>query len=329
MRFNRREFITLFGGAAAAWPLAARAQRSSVPVIGWLGSFSSDLSRHLLAAFRDGLKESGYVEGQNVLIEYRWADNQYDRLPMLASELVSRQVTVIVAAGGEPPAVAAKRATSSIPIVFSALDDPVRLGLVATFNRPGGNATGMSIFNAVTNSKRLQLAHELVPKTSAIGLLISSNIPDMENQIVDARNAARAFGLELHVLNADAENDFPTAFESLIKRQCGALVVHPTAFVFSRRAQLVMVAAHYSVPTIYPAREFAAAGGLISYGIQFADLYRRVGEYTARILKGEEPGDLPVQQPTKFELVINLKAAKTLGLEIPPTLLALADEVIE
>jgi putative ABC transport system substrate-binding protein len=326
---RRREFITLIGGAAAAWPLVARAQQSAMPVVGFLASVAADGFEPFVAEFRRGLKEAGYIEGQNVIIEYRWAENRYDRLPALAADLVARLVTVIVAAGGEPPAVAAKAATSTIPIVFSAIDDPVRLGLVASFNHPGGNMTGMSIFNAVVNTKRLEILHELLPKNRAVGVLVSLKIPDIENQLADARMAARALGINFQILNAENEGDFENSFATAVKMQIGAVMVHPTAFVMNRRVQLVSMANRYAIPTIYPGRPFVAAGGLVSYGIDFVDVYRQTDLYTGRVLKGEKPGDLPVQQPTKFDLVINLKTAKALGLEVPPMLLARADEAIE
>jgi len=327
---RRREFVTLIGGAAT-WPLAARAQQPQgrVATIGWLGSFSSETSRPLLAAFHQGLKEIGYVEGQNVTIEYRWADNQYARLPEQAADLVRRHVDLIVAAGGEPAALAAKAATSTIPIVFSALDDPVRVGLVASFNRPGGNATGMSIFNTPLNAKRLELLHELVPKNKIVALLLSRGVPDMENQTADARAAADALGLDVRVLNAESERDFDRTFVKAIEMHVGAMMVHPTAFVFNQRVALVAAARQHAVPTIYPAREFAVAGGLLSYGIDFPDVYRLAGLYAGRVLKGEKVGELPVQQPTKFVLAINLNTAKELGVVLPNRLLALADEVIE
>ena len=327
---RRREFVTLIGGAAT-WPLAARAQQPQrrVATIGWLGSFSSETSRPLLAAFHQGLKEIGYVEGQNVTIEYRWADNQYARLPEQAADLVRRHVDLIVAAGGEPAALAAKAATSTIPIVFSALDDPVRVGLVASFNRPGGNATGMSIFNTPLNAKRLELLHELVPKNKIVALLLSRGVPDMENQTADARAAADTLALDVRVLNAESERDFDRTFVQAVEMHAGAMMVHPTAFVFNQRVALVAAARQHAVPTIYPAREFAVAGGLLSYGIDFPDVYRQAGLYAGRVLKGEKVGDLPVQQPTKFVLAINLNTAKELGIVLPNRLLALADEVIE
>jgi putative ABC transport system substrate-binding protein len=327
---RRREFITFVGGAAA-WPIAARAQQPQgrVATIGWPGSFSFETSRNLVAAFHQGLKEIGYVEGQNVRIEYRWADNQYGRLPGQAADLVRRQVDVIVAAGGEPAALAARAATSTIPIVFSAIDDPVRIGLVASFNRPGGNASGMSIFNTPMNAKRLQLLHELVPKNNMVALLLSRGVPDIENQTADVRAAADTLGLDLRVLNAESEGDFDRAFVQAVEMHVGAMMVHPTAFVFNQRVALVAAARQHAVPTIYPAREFAVAGGLLSYGIDFPDVYRQAGVYAGRVLKGEKVGDLPVQQPVKFVLAINLNTAKELGIAPPDRLLALADEVIE
>ena len=326
---KRRDFITLLGGAAAIQPLAARAQQAAMPVIGFLGSLKAKGFEMFLAGFHDGLKETGYVEGKNVTVEYRWADNIYDRLPALADDLVRRQVAVIVAAGGEPVALAAKAATSTIPIVFSAVDDPVRMGLVKSFNRPGTNMTGMSILNSVVNSKRLEILHQLLPKNKVVGLLVSLNIPDIQNQIADAQTAARTFGLDFHILNANDERDFDAAYAEAAKLQIGAVMVHPTGLVMNQRNQLVAVASRYAIATIYPGRPFVSAGGLISYGIDFVDVYLQAGRYTGRILKGEKPADLPVQQPTKFDLAINRKTAKALGIDIPPTLLALADDVIE
>jgi putative ABC transport system substrate-binding protein len=250
-------------------------------------------------------------------------------LPEQAADLVRRHLDLIVAAGGEPAALAAKAATSTIPIVFSALDDPVRVGLVASFNRPGGNATGMSIFNTPMNAKRLELLHELVPKNKIVAFLLSRGVPDMENQIADARAAANTLGLDVRVLNAENERDFDRAFEQAVEMHVGAMMVHPTAFVFNQRVALVAAARQHAVPTIYPAREFAVAGGLLSYGIDFPDVYRQAGIYAGRVLKGEKVGDLPVQQPTKFVLAINLNTAKELGIVLPDRLLALADEVIE
>ena len=313
--------------------MAARGARAAAPGSGiddrMAGELFVEASRNLVAAFHQGLKEIGYAEGQNVRIEYRWADNQYSRLPEQAADLVRRQVDVIAAAGGEPAALAAKAATSTIPIVFSAVDDPVRIGLAASFNRPGGNATGMSIFNTPVNAKRLELLYEFVPKNKIVALLLSRGVPDIENQTADARAAADTLGLDLRVLNAENEGDFDAAFAQAVEMRVGAMMVHPTAFVFNKRVPLVAAARQHAVPTIYPAREFAVAGGLLSYGIDFPDVYRHVGLYTGRILNGEKVGDLPAQQPTKFVLAINLNTAKQLGIAPPDKLLALADEVIE
>jgi putative ABC transport system substrate-binding protein len=326
---KRREFIRLLGGAAAMWPLAARAQRRPMPVVGFLNVASPGALRQQIAAFREGLKESGYVEGQNVAVEYRWAEGQYERLPELAADLVRQQVSVIVVGGGAQAELAVKAATTTIPIVFSAGGDPVRSGLVASLNQPSGNITGVYHFATGLEAKRLGLLHEMLPKATPIAVLINPNFADAENQLRDVQEAAARLGVQLVVVRANAESDFNAAFSTVVQQRSGALLVGASPFFNNRREQLVVLAARHALPTIYEWRDFAAAGGLMSYGTSLADAYRQVGVYAGQILKGAKPVDLPVVQSTRFELVINLNTAKALGIEVPPTLLARADEVIE
>ena len=324
---RRREFISLLGGAVA-WPLAARAQQSAMPVIGFLSARSPEESAHLVAAFQSGLADNGYIAGQTVLIEYRWALGQYDRLPTMAADLVRRPVAVLATVGGEPAAMAAKTVTSTIPIVF-AMDDPVKQGLVESFNRPGGNATGMAVLSPDLEAKRLGLLHELVPQASTIGVLLNPNFPPAQHQLEEVQIAAQATNLQILALRASIDREIDEAFDTLMKQRIAALSVASDPFFDTRRDKLIGLAARYAVPAIYQFREYPAAGGLISYGIDIANVYRQIGIYVGRILKGAKPADLPVMQPTKFELVLNLKTAKTLHLAIPSGVFSIADEVIE
>jgi putative ABC transport system substrate-binding protein len=327
MQLKRREFIALFGGSAA-WPFAARAQQPPMPVVGVLDGGSADSK--IMAPFRQGLSDVGYVDGQNVTVEYRWADGRYDKLPELAADLVRRHVSVIAVPSNTPASLAAKAATATIPVVFSVGDDPVRLGLVASLNRPGGNATGMNFFIGELAAKRFGLLHELIPAASRIAVLANpTDATRTDTNVRDLEAAARAFGLQIHIFKASTNGEIDAAFSAIVRDGADALFVLPDSFFATRRVHLAILAARHAVPATYGQRDYAEVGGLMSYGTDLAESRRQVGLYTGRILKGEKPADLPVLQPTKFEFVINLQTAKTLGITVPPMLLARADEVIE
>jgi putative ABC transport system substrate-binding protein len=329
---KRRQFITLIGAATSllALPLAAGAQQQALPMVGFLHSASAGSNELNVAAFQRGLSEAGFFDGQNTRIEYRWAENQYDRLPELATDLVRRQVVVLAAAGSTASALAAKAATSTIPIVFSTGEDPVHLGLVASLNRPGGNATGVTLFTTEVVAKRVGLLHELLPRAARVAVLVNpTDAARMESTVRDVEAAARVSGLQIDIFNAGTIDEIDAAYATMVRARADAVFVGPEPFFFSRRVQLAILAARHAIPATYAARAYVEAGGLMSYGTDTADVYRQLGVYVGRILKGAKPSDLPVLQPTKFELVINLHTARTLGLELPPTLLARADEVIE
>ena len=324
---RRRQFITLLGGAAA-WPLTARAQQPAMPVIGFLSANRADALPQFTTAFREGLAAAGFVEGKDVVIEYRWADAHLERVPALALDLIRRRVNVIFAGGGDVPILVVKGATATIPIVFTTGSDPVALGLVASLNRPGGNATGVTVLLSQLGPKRVELLHELLPKAGVVGFLLNPNIPNAEPDTADAQAAARSLGLQTHILRATSDQEIDAAFATLVELKAALLIIADPSFQ-SRRDRFVRLAARYAVPTIYYSREYVAAGGLLSYGASFNVMYRQAGNYVGRILGGAKPADLPVTQPTKFELAINLKTAKALGLTVPPSLLTRADEVIE
>ena len=327
---RRREFITLLGGAAAAWPLAARAQQPAMPVVGFISGGSADASARFVAAFRKGLNETGYVEGQNVTVEYHWLEGQYDRLPALVADLVRRQVAVIATPGSIAAALAAKAATATIPIVFGVAEDPVQLGLVASLARPGGNATGINFFVQEVVAKRLRLLHDLVPKAVRIAVLVNpANASTTETTLREVQEAAPTIGLQIQILNATTIGEIDAAFATLARERPDALFVAPDAFFTSRRVQFATLTARDRIPAAYANRDLVAAGGLMSYGTDLADMFHQVGVYTGNILKGAKPADLPVLQSTKFEFVINLQTARALGIEVPPGVLSIADEVIE
>ncbi|MFL5029066.1 MAG: ABC transporter substrate-binding protein [Xanthobacteraceae bacterium] len=325
---RRREFILALGGAAA-WPLPLSAQQPAMPVVGFLNTASPAPFNHLVAAFRSGLEEAGFVEGRNVALEFRWADGRYERLPALAAELVQRSVAVLATSGGDPALLAARAATTTIPIVFLIGSDPVELGYVASFNKPGGNLTGVHQLTAMLGAKRLGLLREVAPRAALMGVLINPSFPPAAAMLKDAEKAAASLGIRVLALNATTESEFEPAFSTLAREQASALLIGADPFFNSRRDLLVALAARYRVPTIYEFREFALAGGLMSYGTSLSDSYRQAGNYAGRLLKGARPAELPIVQSSKFELVVNLKTAKALGLEVPPGLLTAADEVIE
>jgi len=326
---KRREFITLLCGAGATWPIAVQAQQTGMPVIGFMSTLSPENILNPMAGFRQGLKEAGYIESQNVAIEYRWAQGNYDRLPELAADLVRRKVTVIVASGGDPSPQIAKAATQTIPIVFGMFGDPVKEGLVNSLSRPGSNVTGATIFGPAAITKRLQLLHDLVPQTAVTAFLVNPNNPNGNVETTAAKTAATSLGRQIVVVNASSESELDAAFANMVQQRIGALLGASDPFFYNRRDHIVSLAARHRIPAIYYLRDFARAGGLMAYGNSLTELYRLVGVYTGRILKGEKPTDLPVAQSTKFEFVINLQAARALGIEVPNSMQLLADEVIE
>jgi putative tryptophan/tyrosine transport system substrate-binding protein len=326
---RRRDFLPLLGALACAWPLTGRTQQKTMPVIGYLASATPEVNVRLLPAFLGGLSETGWIDGQNVAIEYRWAEDRYDRLPGLAAELVSRDVEVIVSSGDTPGVLAAKNASSTIPIVFITGDDPVKQGLVKSLARQGGNLTGVTLFIVELTAKRLEMLSELVPQARVVALLVNPNNPATEPIIRNVQEAASAKSLQLHVLKGGTASEIDVAFATFVRQRVGALIVGSDPFFHSRRDQLVALAERHAVPAVYERREFALAGGLISYGPSFTGIWHQVGIYARKILKGAKPADLPVEQPTRFELVVNLKTAKELGRTVPPSILARADEVID
>ena len=326
---RRRQFITLLGGAAAAWPLGAHAQQPTLPVIGFLSSAFAQAYKPFVSAYRSGLNEAGFVEGRNIAIEFRWAEGRYDRLPSLAAELVRLPATVIAASGGLPSVLAAKAATTTIPIVFTLGSDPVKFGIVTSFNRPGGNVTGITVLDATLSPKHVQLLREIVPTATLIGFLTNPDNPNVEDVLRAAEDAARSLGVTILALKARNDRDIEQAFTIAREQHVSALIIGADPFFNTQVNQIAALALRHALPTMHSFREFAQAGGLISYGVSLTDAYRQAGAYAGRILKGEKPSDLPVMQPTRFELVINLKTAKALGLTVPPTLVAIADKVIE